>query len=287
MPDRPDILAAVLAAVAFVVTEIYVIFVPGAIGPNGPSPALYLILTVLIFPYAAYWAFSIRHALAVPLYRRQAFGIGFIVLAVWAVLAVFVVVPTANTPLDTIEQFSAFYFFFIALFYWIDSSVLASRRSDPLRRDTLYWSKMRVLLWVAIIVTTAIPFLILGYAALASNQALTNQLNAGTFGGPVISVILFGIVFNFPVVIPICGLIYLPAIAMRAKWDRSLRRHFLWFVPPSVVMLFVFFGPSMGGGTSSADSIITPLSVVIMGYSLYRSAKALVPLNFVAPSNPG
>jgi hypothetical protein len=278
-------LAAALAAVAFVATELYAVFVPGAIGPNGPSPAVYLILTAPIFPYAAFWAFNIRHALAVPLYRRQAFGIGFIVLATWAVIAVFVVIPTSDTLLANIEQFSAFYFLFIVLFYWIDSSVLASRRSDPLLRDTLHWSKIRVFLWISIIVTTAIPFLILGYVAATSNQALFDQLNSGTFGGPVVSFILNAVVFNFPVVIPICGLIYLPVIANRAKWDRSLRRHFLWFAPASVVMLLVFFGPT-SGTPSSVGEIITPLLVVIMGYTLYRSAKALVPLNYLASSNP-
>jgi hypothetical protein len=285
MPDKPDILAAVLAAVAFVAAELYAFLVPGAVGPNGPSPALYLILTVPVLPYAAYWAFSIRHALAVPMYRRQAFGIGFVVLAVWAVIAVFVVQPTATTPLATIEQFSAFYFLFIVLFYWIDSSVLASRRSDPLLRDTLYWKKIRVSLWIAIIITTAIPFLILGYLAVAPNQALFDQVTAGTIGGPVASFILNDVVFNFPIVIPICGLIYLPAIAARAKWDRSLRRHFLWFAPASVVMLVIFFGPTTGAASTIGD-IIKPLSIVIMGYTLYRSAKALVPLNYVVSPNP-
>jgi hypothetical protein len=284
LPDNPDVLAAVLAAVAFAATELCAVFVPGAIGPNGPSPALYLILTAPIFPYAAYWAFSIRHALAVPLYRRQAFGIGFVVLAAWAIIAVFVVVPTATTLFANVVQFSAFYFLFIVLFYWIDSSVLASRRSDPLLRDTLHWSKIRVFLWIAIIITTAIPFLILGYISVTSSQALFDQLNSGTLGGADFSFLLNVVVINFPIVIPICGLIYLPAIALRAKWDRSLRRHFLWFAPASVAMLLIFFGPTSGTGVFG--EIVTPLVVVIMGYSLYRSAKALVPLSYVVSSNP-
>ena len=260
--------------------ELYAFLVPGANGPNGPSLPLYLILATPVTLYAAYWAFSIRRALRVHLYRRQAFGVGFLVLAIWGVLAVFIALGlNVSTPVATLEQFSAFYFLFFVLFYWIDSSVLASRRSDPLLRDTLQWSKVRIFLWASIIITTLIPFVILIDVLATSNSALFDQMNNGTIGGPVISNLLDGVVLNFPVVIPIVGLIYLPVISSRSKWDRNLRTHFIWFVPASLGLLLIFFGIPV---PESVGVILNPFVLIGMYYSLYRSAKALVPLNRVS-----
>ena len=230
--------------------------------------------------YATYWAFSIRRPLRVHLYRRQAFGIGFLVLAIWVVLGVFISIGlNVSTPMATLEQFSAFYFLFFVLFYWIDSSVLASRRSDPLLRDTLQWSKVRIFLWASIIITTLIPLVILIDVIGTSNSALFDQMNNGTLGGPVISNLLGGVVLNYPIVIPIVGLIYLPVISIRSKWDRNLRMHFIWFVPASLGDLLIFFGIPV---PESVSVVLDPLILIGMCYALYRSAKALVPLHRVA-----
>ena len=42
-------------------------------------------------------------------------------------------------------------FGFILIFLWIDSTVSIARRSDPLFRDTLRWSKLRYLFWLVTI----------------------------------------------------------------------------------------------------------------------------------------
>jgi hypothetical protein len=265
---------------------IYAALVPNSFVSGSPSIETFLILTVPIYSYGAYWAFSIRHALAVRRYRRQALGIGLIVLAIWATVCVFVLIPSPSaSPLPSFESFLAFYILFIVLFYWIDASVLTARRSDPLLRDVLYWSRIRIPLWIAIIVTSLIPLLVSAYIGIASDTTAFNQLNAGTFGGPVISLVL-DVVTNFSVVILICGMIYLPASAIRSKWDRSLRGHFLWFAPASACLFFGFFGPTSGSSSFVAE-VVGGLVLVIAGYTLYRSAKALVPLNTVSLSSAG
>lgn len=259
--------------------------VPNSFVSGVPSITSYLILSVPIFSYAAYWAFSIRRALAVHRYRRQALGIGLVVLAIWGAIAVFVLVPSSSSSVVAqFEQFAAFYLLFIVVFYWIDASVLTARRSDPLLRDTFYWSRIRIPLWIAIIVTTLIPLLILAYVGVTSDTVAFNQLNAGTFGGPMFQDFL-NAVSNFSVVIPLCGIIYLPAIARRSKWDRSLRRHFIWFAPASVGLLLVFFGPSYGT-SSFAGFMFHGVVLAIVGYTLYRSAKALVPINRLQAIEP-
>jgi len=221
--DRADLTAAVLTAIGFFATAGYLSITPSAFTGNVPNLQVIILDTLPIYFYAGYWAFSIRHALAVPLYRRQALGIGFIVLAIWTSLAEFAGVPRSLSlriyaPLTTFS----FYFLFFVIFYWIDASVLASRRSDPLLRDTLYWSKVRIPPWIANFVIWGIPLLIIGYASIFGDITLLNEMNTGIFPNSIMGTLL-GVIYNvLPLLVPISGLIYLPAIAVRSKWDTGL-----------------------------------------------------------------
>jgi hypothetical protein len=62
----------------------------------------------LMFLFAAYWAFSIRSALAVRLYRNQAFGIGLIALC-FAIF--FVVIGIPNDVYNTNNPVISLHFF--------------------------------------------------------------------------------------------------------------------------------------------------------------------------------
>ncbi|HZW54889.1 MAG TPA: hypothetical protein VFF30_01220 [Nitrososphaerales archaeon] len=105
-----------------------------------------------IYVYAAYWAFSARQALAVRLYRNQSLGIGLIVLAFWASLGSGFTPGSAPLQLRVALIQVSFILAVIVLFYWIDASLLASRRSDPLLRDTFRWSNLRIPFWIANII---------------------------------------------------------------------------------------------------------------------------------------
>jgi hypothetical protein len=284
MPDRSDVAALILFVVGFVSLVILRLLFAGSgelkklVGDYGPF-ILFLIVTVPMFSYAIYWAFDIRRALVVRLYRRQALGIGIVVLAIWATLGIFVGLPSSiSLQLSTAVSNLAFYLLFFVLFYWIDASILASRRSDPLLRDPLYWSKVRIPIWGANILTWGTILLLIAYSEFTNDVSLLNELNNGTFSNPILAV-----AYNFPFVVLLCGVIYLPAIAIRSgKWDRALRRHFIWFAPSSALLMFFFF---------IAGSLpVTPVGLVafyflilLIGFTLYRSAKALVPLNRLSP----
>jgi hypothetical protein len=278
MPDRPDVTAGIIAILAYLVALTMVLL--------NPSIRQIADLVILIpnFVFAAYWAFSLTKALVVPTYRRQTLGIGIVVLAVFSVLVTFLFFPTANTPASNLIQIVAFYTLFLVLFYWIDASVLTTRRYDPLLRDVLYWRKIRVPLWLIIIVSTAIPVFVSLYIAATSNTLLFNQLVNGTLGGPLLSSVLNIIVGIFPIVIPICGIVYLPAIALRAKWDKNLRMHFVWFAPTSICLILIFFG-ALGSSNSLPSDALIGVIVTVMGYTLYRSAKALVPMNRISTAD--
>jgi len=268
MVDRADITAILLVVVGTITAAFFMVFFPNSFGSYGSAIA-FLVITAPTYLYAVYWAFDIRRALAVRIYRNQAFGIGVIVLAIWLTNGVYI----ALSGLVSLQLYSALStltwdFLLLTLFYWIDASVLASRRSDPLLRDTLHWSKLRIPLWIAVLLAVGGTLTLQGYSEITDNVSLLNQLAVGTLNNAILN-----FVYGFPVFVAIiCGIVFLPAIAVRAKWDRTLRRHFSWFA--LFVLLFL--------GTTGAGNIFPlsgPIILLCVGLALYKSAKSLVPLN--------
>jgi len=266
MVDRADITAILLVVAGSIAVVFFMVFVPQSFSSNGSAVAAvaFFVVTVPIYSYAAYWAFGVRHVLSVRFYRRQAFGIGVIVLAIWSTNGI-----AALSGLVSLQIYSAlstltWYFLLFTLFYWIDASVIASRRSDPLLRDTFYWNKLRIPLWIVDLLAIGVTLSILGYSEITGNVTLLNQVNAGTFNNAILN-----FVSGFPLVLAIvCGIIYLSAIAVRAKWDKTLRRHFAWFAL-FLLLLFGILGNNPAG----------PIVLLCAGFALYKSAKSLVPLN--------
>ena len=230
-----------------------------------------IIATVLISSYAAYWAFDIRRALAVRLYRSQALGIGLVSLSfayLYSYLYVQNAAPNLVSSLPSLEgDLIVFLSFtpFLLTFYWTDSSVMAARRSDPLLREILGWRRVRLVLWPLVVigfVAVQIPYT--QYAALTSSLLSVTPLLLSVF-------------------IPLgCAAVYLPMSAFRSK-DPTLRRHLLWFgiFAASILTTAIFFNivQSFAATISLAISLVTS---VFGGYCLYRSARSLVPLNRIS-----
>ncbi len=112
-------------------------------------------MMIALFLYGSYWALLIRRALATPLYRKQSLWVGVIGIFFAGVFLSAGVTNLYATfePLRAIFQLvrvwnSAFFTSGYGLiFAWIDSSVRVSRKSDPLARDTLGWTRLRVFVW--------------------------------------------------------------------------------------------------------------------------------------------
>jgi len=120
--------------------------------------------------YGAYWAFSIRKALAGKKYRRHAFLLG--VLSVLVGMVGFITYSTNQLVSDL---FAVYYsVLFIFTFAFIDSAVPLARRSDPLLRSVLGWDKLRVALWVdtaALVAVLVIPVSLTGNQPLVPNAS--------------------------------------------------------------------------------------------------------------------
>ncbi len=236
---------------AYVVVTLLLVVLFVALGPGVASPGIgfnVLFYAIAIFPFAypAYWALSIRRALAVRLYKSQALGIGLVCLA-------YVAGSLDNTG-------TAYGIFILLVFYWIDASFRAARRSDPLLRDSIHWTKLRIVFWIingGIIIgeTVGVP---LGYSILTPTS--------NSLGGSLLAVPFF--------IIAASG-VALGTVVARRSGDSTLRRHLAWFA------LFVFaqFAIIIVAQVNSLSGFVYFLGFDFAGFFLYKSARSLVPLN--------
>jgi hypothetical protein len=259
MPNRPDWIADILLAATFVVIGIYVAL-PALISFN-VALLLVAILLTASYAYASYWAFKIRKVLAVRIYRNQALGIGLVALG-WILIFFANVflnggIFTAYIPFFAINTGVTF----ILLFYFIDASVLAGRRSDPLLRDTLHWQKLRIVLWILNILVTTVIIALITYFQLTTGTEPQFML---VYGGYVLVYIIYPV-----------SLVALALAALRSK-DKLLRAQVAWFGGfLASVLLIVDFSRV----TNNDAGLI--LGLILGAYCLFRSARSLVPLNKV------
>ncbi|MDA4135812.1 MAG: hypothetical protein OK449_02275 [Thaumarchaeota archaeon] len=229
------------------------------------------LVTLLILSYGAYWAIEIRRALAVRLYRSQALGIGLLTISVGLAQLYYTGSIFYGWPPEL--SFASILFFSLALLYWTNTSVGAARKSDPRLRDTLGWTRLRLLL----------PALIAAAVIYDSANIIYNILNGHAVTATATG--FLAITFEIPVLVPIvAAALILPVAALRSR-DSVLRKHLLWF-GLFAVFLLVFIEVLSSGLTDPLQIILVQdLGLVLGGYCIYKSAKSLVPLNKLASSS--
>ena len=215
-----------------------------------------------LFSYAAYWAFIIRRALVHGLYRRQAswvvaMGIYFVALSSFLTFAIYYNLNSliVNALGGTIIGSG-----FIVIFAWMDTTIRVARRSDPLSRDTIHWSKLRYFIGLV------------------------------TVGGAVTSVFQ-AVTSGFSQVAPYGGALFIGAIALivsaKRSGDITLKKHLLWTglctfflwlasqaeMPLSEIQLLA---------QSNLSQVFTFVIVAAGAFSLYKSAKSLIPLRHMS-----
>ena len=228
-----------------------------------------LTLTAAVtYGYVVYTTLLVRRTLAVGLYRRHALGIGLIAV-------VFVLDQVSNYfpsggAWDYI-QLGSFAAFSLVLLYWVDTSILAARRSDPLDRDTFHWSGLRTIIRpMAIMSLLSILVLEIVFGP-SPDTPPPEWLNA-----------IFVLLFFFPIYsAAISGVVVMPVAARRCK-DLVFRRHLEWlflFIAIQFVMAEVIGQLFQSGPTTGPMSIaIDGLGLLLGVMPLYQSVKRLVPL---------
>jgi len=224
-----------------------------------------LLLAVGLGAYAAYWSLGIGRALRVRAYSRQALIVGTFSLYGTFLFVLFYLVyffspDLLNSPLGTFQE--ALYLvlppFMLA---WIDSSIRVGRKTDPLLRDPLRWSKVRYVVWPVLLVS------LIGF-----------YHQGGLNGAGIFSFVILGFSIG--------------PVLLAASWsgDRYYRRSLEWFGFAVAMLVVQNLGfntmvPNLGTGivytvSGFAWSFIANLVVVpVMFYGIYKCARSLVPLN--------
>ncbi len=267
----------VLVVAAIFNLVFYVVVGPSSLlqQPNGTVVALAGGLLLLVL--AAYQASVIARALAVRLYRNQALGIGLVAVANFVLVAGQTIIvalqpPNGGGAYGTTANWPLIFFTWIVLFYWIDASVRASRRSDPLLRDTLLWSRVRLAVWAVMLGSMAAILIISAYLVATTGLSLVAQVTS-PYVQPGSRGILTFLAFFPPIIF---GAIYLPIAAYRSR-DPTLRRHLSWF--GMFILLYLGVLLSFSLPFKSFADLGGSEVLLVAGYFLYRSARSLAPLN--------
>jgi hypothetical protein len=249
------------------------------------------LLMLLIFAYPAYWAFSIKRSLPVRIYKNQALGIGLASISL-GVLSASAPIPIYFFPNNISIVDGVFYPLqlagFLMLLYWVDSTILANRRSDPLLRDTLKWNKIRFLFWALAIYASITILAYLMYSEITQDSLYLNQLfsNIGSGTGsqnPILGIsvaLLYG-----PLFFIIC-LLYIPAMAIRSRRNLSVIRYLKWASVAIVVffVIAVFFEPPGPIPFTYSDDIVLLVMYPLVSFLLYKSVRSLIPVSRISRS---
>ena len=222
------------------------------------------------FAYAAYWAFNIRRALIVKVYRSHALGVGLVSLG-W-ILIFFDYVAVSHLSYSLFTAIDALVSG--AFFYFIDAAVLDGRMSDPLLRDTLHWSKIRRWVWAIFALASVASICIAGYYSV---QTGGTWFTGGNSSLVPLWVSFVGVSLHVFVVM-ITGLVALPVTIMRSR-DPLLRRQLGWFAGFAVSLVIVGTVPTLFGLASTSQAYALPEFVgqFAAAFCLCKSATALIP----------
>jgi len=223
------------------------------------------VLPAIVFIYATYWALEIRRALISRMYRRQALWLG--VLAALVAVNVFVTYSTSPAITDAINVFDALVF--AAAFGYIDSVIPVLRRSDPLVRGIVRWGTLRYFLWFVWVLLAAsyvLPGLFPSLVSQTAGYVLENAFATVLFGASAIALV----------------------VGVRRSGDMILRSCLKWLGAILLLTLLEFvydfaelaLFPNMTYFQYFYSYAYLPIGALYvgMGYSFYRSAKALAPV---------
>jgi len=228
------------------------------------------VIPAAICLYAAYWAFSVRKALAGRMYRRHAFLLG--VLCVILAALGFLTYSTTEVLNILLALFISGVFIF--LFAFIDSTVPLARRSDPLLRSVLRWDRLRIALWVDTLALAVVNAISQSLYSASTPAQVGLLLNVLWF---VLAAILFGA----------SGVALV--IGARRSRDPFFRRTLMWLGLSLLVTVLTFVIDTvltiLLPNLSTFDfyysyyTLPSGFLTIVYTYFLYRSARSLAPVS--------
>jgi hypothetical protein len=237
------------------------------------------VLPALISVYAAYWAFSIRRAMASPLYHHRALWMGVLCLAN-SLLSVNLAVSSDSSLTSSTAVMLGLnmldWVVILFVFTFIDTTIPVMRRSDPLLRRILHWDRVRLILWTCI--------------GLAGIYLLISSVYPSSTASGLAGAIGFPIILG-PFVVGAAALL----VGVRRSRDPVLRGSLKWIVGFLALVLLngllsfielVVFGVSSYDSSFSYPALAFVPAAVLEAYCLYRSARSLAPMNTLSSVAP-
>ena len=248
---------------------------PGLV--SSPIGLVAFAIFIALYLYGAYWSLTIRRGFSGWIYRNQALGISLICFAfiveLLGNLLTLRLLPN-NSGLSELSFLLRFYVLLMFTFYWIDNSMRTIHDIDPLSRDTLHWSKLRYVAWA---LSLACIGIISVYIAITAAITGNYQFLVTSTPGILPAIIMF--LVPIPIyVYTACGVIALPIGALRSK-DKNLQKQIAWFALANLFFFVLGVLATMLVSSSFLQNAIQAAGFPVGGYCLYRSARALVPLN--------
>jgi len=239
-------------------------------------------LAIVICLIAAASALNERRGMSVRTRRNLAIGIALVAVALaWLELNFIINHPTCCNLVGDGYSFLQTDVPGLIIFYWIDAAVLVSRRADPLLRDTLHWSRVRIVLWGILLFSASVYlFVILLYFDVIVRKSIGSGFNGAPFGNNIITYLGSA----SEVLIPLLVAPIMLVIVWRRSRDPTIRKHLKWFAFAAIALLFGAIigdtgGPNLTFGIIFAEAV--PLGGCVAAYCLYKSARSLV---LIAPS---
>jgi len=206
--------------------------------------------------YGAYLSISVRRGLVVPIYRGRALWLAVIGLLGVLGITYFGVAATLNPVLETSQPALLEFLYLLplaAILTWIDRTVNTVIRLDYLRRDVLFWRRLRfaygLVAVIGILIYYARYFLSIPDARIVGFALIFSQL--------------------------IYGMLALVRGA-RVTRDMTFKSHVRWsgfFLLAFIVAGFIY----VLGYSNPSYVIPALLSFVAASFGIYRMAKSLVP----------
>jgi hypothetical protein len=203
--------------------------------------------------YGAYLALSVWRGLVVPIYKSRAAWMALVgiplVIAVSYSFIVESLVPTSFLGTQIIFEI-LFTFPLISMFVWIDRTINSVIRLDYLRRDILYWKRLRAVYWAAFILANAFFF---------SRYLFTDPYAYNTTSIIVVVALAYG---------SLCL-----ARGARTTRDMTFRSHVKWFGFLAAAFVPAILAYVLSGG----PNILSLVLLVAASYCFFRMARLLVP----------
>lgn len=206
-----------------------------------------------------------------PLYRNRALWVGAVgtFFALLVLSAILIGTFASANRFLILFQFGLTNFGAILVFGWIDSNVRVARRSDPLRRNTLHWTKLRILIW-GILSIALVGGLVSAFVSDINNVSSLAGLGGAFLESPFTPAAAFGI-----------GAL---AVSRRRINDVTLRRHIKWLVFFVLILLFATRLVEYSSSSLSTVGFIGILLLACGAYFLYMAARSLSQLDHLKPT---